>query len=438
MKKFITYKQSKEDFDEMIKNIANICAIPSISEEDFSSEFPFGKETDNALNYALNLAKSFGFNIYKDPKNRYGFAEFGKGDKIIGILAHLDVVPAGDESQWRTSAFVPVITNESIIGRGSLDDKGPAIINLYAMKYIYDHGLLSDEWKIRIIFGISEETTMKSMKSYLADFKDPYISYTPDGEWPLIYAEKMIYVTEIHFPKVPGVELNGGDVVNQIPDSTSLVLNEKPNIIKGIGGHGSTPEKGDNAIIKAINIASKENKEFAKSKLFKFIKENLNGKSFNLSNIFKNYSDFSGELSANLGIIRTLKNEYVLTFDFRVPVSHKIDDVTKNLNDYLKDEFGNDVFSKLQGFKEPKYIEQDSPIVRILMDTYNEAMNSNEKPLAIGGGTFARLIKTCVAFGSTKYMHLMHGPNEYFTFDEIKSSLEIYINALNRLQDLEE
>jgi hypothetical protein len=99
MKKFITYKQSKEDFDEMIKNIANICAIPSISEEDFSSEFPFGKETDNALNYALNLAKSFGFNIYKDPKNRYGFAEFGNGDKIIGILAHLDVVPAGDESQ---------------------------------------------------------------------------------------------------------------------------------------------------------------------------------------------------------------------------------------------------------------------------------------------------------------------------------------------------
>lgn len=138
-----------------------------------------------------------------------------------------------------------------------------------------------------------------------------------------------------------------------------------------------------------------------------------------------------------MGIIRTLKNEYVLTFDFRVPVSHKIDDVTKSLNDYLKDEFGDDVFSKLQGFKEPKYIEQDSPIVRILMDTYNEAMNSNEKPLAIGGGTFARLIKTCVAFRSTKYMHLMHGPNEYFTFDEIKSSLEIYINALNRLQDLE-
>ena len=72
------------------------------------------------------------------------------------------------------------------------------------------------------------------------------------------------------------------------------------------------------------------------------------------------------------------------------------------------------------------------------METYNEHYGENLEPIAIGGGTYARLFDRCVAFGSTKYMHLMHGPNEYFTFSEIKDSLDIYINALYRLQDYDD
>ncbi|WP_373438628.1 M20/M25/M40 family metallo-hydrolase, partial [Metamycoplasma equirhinis] len=176
MKKYVKYNQNTNEFEEMIKHMANLCAIPSISIEN-DSKFPFGKDTDNALEYALDLSKKFGFNVFKDPLNRYGFAEIGSGEKIIGILGHLDVVPAGDESQWKTSAFVPVITENELICRGSLDDKGPVIINMYAMKYILDNNLLGDEWKIRLVFGIAEETTMQSMKYYLKDFGDPYISY---------------------------------------------------------------------------------------------------------------------------------------------------------------------------------------------------------------------------------------------------------------------
>jgi acetylornithine deacetylase/succinyl-diaminopimelate desuccinylase len=50
------------------------------------------------------------------------------------------------------------------------------------MKYIKDKNLLDSKWSIRIIFGLSEETNMLSMKTYLKDFGTPYISYTPDGE----------------------------------------------------------------------------------------------------------------------------------------------------------------------------------------------------------------------------------------------------------------
>ncbi|TPR54372.1 M20 family metallopeptidase [Metamycoplasma neophronis] len=435
MKEYIKYQQDKDEFKSMINHIANLCAIPSVSIEGESEDYPFGKEANNALDYALNLAKEFGFNTYKDVQNRYGFAEIGSGDKIIGILAHLDVVPAGDESQWNTSAFVPVITDDAVICRGSLDDKGPSIINLYAMKYILDNNLISSEWKIRIIFGISEETTMKSMKYYLADFGAPYISYTPDGEWPLIYAEKMVYHVNLEFPKIEGVSLDAGDVVNQIPDSVILKYQNKQMTIKGIGGHGSTPEKGDNAVIKAIKMLYNIDSKLREKPLIKFVMDNLSKGNYELNNIFKNYADFSGNLSANLGMVRTYQDKYIMSFDLRVPVTHSVGEVTDTLLNYLEDHFEGDVKMHLVGSKNPKYIDIQSKLVTILMETFNEALNVKEVPLAIGGGTYARLIDSCVAFGSTKYMHLMHGPNEYFTFKEIKESLEIYINALNRLQD---
>ncbi|AWX43000.1 Sapep family Mn(2+)-dependent dipeptidase [Metamycoplasma cloacale] len=446
MKKYIHYQQNDVEFKEMVQHIANICAIKSVSEENLESEYPFGIEVDKACNYALNLGKSFGFKTYKDPKNRYGYVEIGEGEKQIGIMAHLDVVPSGDESQWISDAFKPLITENEIFGRGSLDDKGPAIINIYAMKYIKDNNLLAKDWSIRLIFGLSEETTMKSMKFYLQDFPAPYIAYTPDGEWPLIYAEKLVYHVQISFPKIANLDIHGGDVINQIPDRVSiknlnhklinikdsdLTINTNEVIVKGIGGHGSTPHKGDNAILKLLkSLALIE--ECKNSSVLKFIQETFQG-TFEMNNVFPNFTDFSGSLSANLGMIRTTDKTLDLSFDLRVPVSHS-KEVSNLLETYLNN-LDKNISVKLLGYKPAKYIPKDDPLVSILMDTYNEKHNANEEPLAIGGGTYARLLDQCVAFGSTKMMHLMHGPNEAFSFTEIRDSLEIYINALNRLQE---
>lgn len=99
MKKLIKYKQTAQEFDEMVTNIAKLCAIPSISEYKENEQYPFGIECNHALNFALKLASDFGFKVYKDPKKMYGFAQLGEGKKVIGILAHLDVVPEGDKNQ---------------------------------------------------------------------------------------------------------------------------------------------------------------------------------------------------------------------------------------------------------------------------------------------------------------------------------------------------
>ena len=454
MKKLIKYKQTAQEFDEMVTNIAKLCAIPSISEYKENEQYPFGIECNRALNFALKLASDFGFKVYKDPKKMYGFAQLGEGKKVIGILAHLDVVPEGDKNQWISNAFEPLKNKNELFGRGSLDDKGPAIINLYAMKYIKDHKLLDKNFSIRLIFGLSEETDMRSMKQYLKDFGEPDISYTPDGEWPLIYAEKMIYCFNLWFPSIPDLVLEGGKVINQIPDSLyayypniknmqplfnkdETVFEEKRNILKIIGksGHGSTPDKGDNAIIKFFKkFVEFAPKHVLSHPLIKFMKENFFENKFDLANIFPNYTDFSGPLTANLGLIRALPGYIVLSFDLRVPISHNKAEIFSDISKYIA-KLNNKINLEPTSSKPSKYVEKDNKLVKILIDTYNEITKENVEPIAIGGGTYARILKNCVAFGSTKYMHLMHGPNEYFTFDEMKMSLEIYVNALNRLQD---
>ncbi|MFX4057206.1 MAG: M20/M25/M40 family metallo-hydrolase [Spiroplasma sp. hy2] len=53
-----------------------------------------------------------------------------------------------------------------MFGRGAIDDKGPTIINLYALKYLKDHNYRPD-YTIRLIFGLTEETDWASIKAYM-------------------------------------------------------------------------------------------------------------------------------------------------------------------------------------------------------------------------------------------------------------------------------
>ncbi|QJR44356.1 Sapep family Mn(2+)-dependent dipeptidase [Mycoplasma miroungirhinis] len=454
MNNIIKYTQTQEEFKEMVEHIAKLCKIPSVSVTNLENEFPFSKEVDNALNYVLNLSKEFGFKTYKDKKNRYGFCEIGSGKKLIGILCHLDVVPSGDDNQWESAAFEPIIKENEIFGRGTLDDKGPSIITLYAMKYILDNNLIDDNYTIRAIFGLSEETTMESMKFYLKDFGNPDLGYTPDGEWPLVFAEKLIFDYDLKFEQFKDWKLEAGVVYNQIPDSLSIetseashlsklfnekdieIINENKFIVKGIAGHGSTPAAGDNAILKFIKTIVKHDKKYLENDFFRFLYLNFQNNDFSMPDIFFNYEDESGTLSSNPAFLRTNNNQFSIGFDMRVPAKKLPEEVNNDLIYYLDENEYEYVF-EMVGSKKAKYIASDSELVQTLMNVYKQVTQKfDEKPIAIGGGTYARTFENCVAFGATTKMELMHAPNERFTFEEIKQDLEIYINALKELQKL--
>lgn len=60
--------------------------------------------------------------------------QVGQGDELLAILCHLDVVPAGDLSNWETLPFEATIKNDHLVGRGVQDDKGPSMAALFAVK----------------------------------------------------------------------------------------------------------------------------------------------------------------------------------------------------------------------------------------------------------------------------------------------------------------
>ena len=89
----------------------------------------FGIETRQALDNALGVAAQHGLTT----KNLDGYAAHAEwaapgvaaDAPIVGVLAHVDVVPPGDG--WTHPPFGAEIDDGKIYARGAIDDKGPAM-----------------------------------------------------------------------------------------------------------------------------------------------------------------------------------------------------------------------------------------------------------------------------------------------------------------------
>ena len=106
-----------------------------------------------------------------------------------------------------------------IIGRGVMDDKGPSVLCLYALKYLKDRGIPL-RYPVRALLGANEETGMGDVEYYLANYKAPLFCFSPDANFPLCNGEKGITRGRM-IAKVPLeniVDIRGGFVSNAIPD----------------------------------------------------------------------------------------------------------------------------------------------------------------------------------------------------------------------------
>lgn len=451
--------------DDIINSTCEIINIPSVYTESENPYIPFGENCNKALEYMLNLGKKLGFRT-KNIDGYCGYIEFGEGEELVGIIGHLDVVPSGDG--WTYPPFQATIKDNKIYGRGSIDDKGPVIASLYAMKAVADN--LKVRKRIRLILGLNEENDWKCINYYKDHEEVPDISFSPDANFPCIYAEKHILSTLIKqkYNSNDDIVITNLDYANNalnvVPKYCSCILelssrlnyhdlisNLKNIITKydyeidiykiddlhikltshGKQAHAAHPELGINAISHLVlvlyDILNIYNIDVPLFRMFKkYIKDEYSGKSANMD-----FMDETGSLTLNVSRLY-IKDKYLCAeFNLRIPAGTKIEEIENKFSKILFSELSIE-YLRLQP---ALYISKENYLVKTLCTVFNEVTGLNEKPIAIGGGTYARAFDNCISFGMQMpgEEDMCHKADEFVDIDNLLLSTKIYAKAIYEL-----
>ncbi|MBQ2938352.1 MAG: Sapep family Mn(2+)-dependent dipeptidase [Clostridia bacterium] len=404
-----------------------------------------------------------------------GYIEFGSGSELIGIIGHLDVVPEGEN--WTYPPFEAKIVDNKIYGRGSIDDKGPVIASLYAMKAVMDYcdtNSIKLNKRVRLILGLNEERDWKCIDYYKNHEEIPSIGFSPDADFPCIYAEKGLISPSIIMNysnykdkdiTLTNIDCNNNPLnvvpkycsctiktkkdidindVNKIIKNitlasnfnivTEIINNNELKIIShGIQSHAAHPDQGINAISRLIIILDKLFKYYniviPIFDLFtKYIGINFNGQKLNI-----NIPDESGQLTLNVGNFYFENNDLKIGFNLRVPINTEFE-LVENKFSSICQKFEN-VHCEFTGIKEPLYVSKDSYLVKTLCEIYNQYTNSNVEPIAIGGATYARAFNNCISFGANLpgQKDMCHQTDEYISIDNLMLACNIYCQAIYKL-----
>lgn len=421
--------------ERMIEALAGLVSFTSVSVTG-TKEYPYGEGVGNALEYMLKLCHDLRFET-KNCNNRIGYAQIGEGEQLIGILVHLDVVPAGND--WDTDPFTLTKKDGKLFGRGVSDDKGPAIASVFAMKDILEECNTLNK-RIRIIFGLSEEVgDWDDMEYYKQTEEIPDYGFTPDADFPAIYGEKGIAHFTITLPREDnGVIVSGGEATNVVPDRCTAVISldgRKETVeTTGKAAHGSTPECGENAISKLMDALSK--RDDLKDSVIEFYNA-VFGYDYNGVKLGCAYSDEqSGALTCNVGTVSTDENEYTFSIDIRYPVTCSLEFIQEKMNNTLN-KYG--ASATLTSHMNPVYADKNGPVIKALIDAYREHTGDFEnEPTVIGGGTYARAMDNITAFGPMIPGRELteHMKNEYLLEEDMLLIRHIYFSALKNLLKL--
>lgn len=199
---------------DCLETAQQLIAYPSVCQP--AAGGPFGNEIQACLEYALEYCQSLGLTTYLDPAGYYGYADYGTGEELIGIIGHLDVVPEGDHELWLSPPFTGTLRDERLYGRGSGDDKGPTAASLHGLKAVIDAGVPFNK-RVRYIFSTDEESMFRCLKAYREKEEIPTATLVPDGHFPFTYGEKGLVNIKLHGPGSQHFTLQGGDAFNIVP-----------------------------------------------------------------------------------------------------------------------------------------------------------------------------------------------------------------------------
>lgn len=452
----------KEDLVEAVRQIVRIPSAGGAEEEGA----PFGRGPREALDWTLEHARRMGFRT-KNVGNVAGWAELGSGDEMVAVLGHLDVVPAGEG--WSVDPWGGELKDGMIWGRGVLDNKGPVMIALYAAKALFDEGIALKR-RVRVIFGTNEEQGSKCMKHYVESGEElPAAGFTPDADYPIIYAEKGILSYTLSLPFAPSgkmavTSLSGGVAGNVVmgevraevtdprnhcrkkilglaakwkgPEGSALSAEEDGEkvrlVMKGRPAHGSRPHEGLNALACLADFMGGLELKGDQGDFFRTFSDlvgyETNGHALGVAV----RDDVSGPLTLCVGTVTAKKDRVAFTVDIRHPVTMNAQQIAEPICAAL-DEKGVtvDAFSATA----PLYMPPETRLIRVLQKVYEEETGQKAELLAIGGGTYAKTMPNVVAFGPVfpGQTCKIHEEDERWAVEDIMKNLSIMAKVLLEL-----
>ena len=449
--------------DSLINDLKQLVSIPSVLDESSATEAaPFGPEPKRALDWLLEEGQKAGFTV-KNIDNMAGHIEMGEGDELLGILCHVDVVPAG--ADWTHDPFEGTVVDGKLFGRGAIDDKGPTIAAWHAMKLVKEAGIPLNK-RVRLIIGTDEESGFRCVKRYFEKEEMPTIGFAPDADFPIINAEKGIstLVFTQKSEKADGQlqHFKSGDRTNMVPDyaeahingfnfeeiqgkfesftnihdiRASIVEENREAILRfhGKSAHAMEPDNGVNAAVLLATFLNKifvegESKDFTQFILDAFGTETRGrflGLAFN--------DEISGDTTLNAGIVSFTPDQggrvdvsmrYSVTYPFEEKVETCIGRL-KNMPFELA----------VKSNSKPHHVDADDPFIKTLQEIYTAYTGEEAELLAIGGGTYARVLSKGVAFGMLfpGREDVAHQADEYVYIEDLLKATAIYSEAISSL-----
>ena len=179
----------EKSFAQQVEDLQELIRIPSVSRGEPKEGMPYGENVYNALRKAQEIARKLGFENVWDVEARCGVVEYGEGDELVAVMAHLDVVPEG--TGWTYPPYGAEIHDGAMYGRGTADDKGAAVSALYALYALKESGAKMKR-RVRILLGCDEERGSTGMERYREVEGEPTMAFTPDASYPVVNSEMNI------------------------------------------------------------------------------------------------------------------------------------------------------------------------------------------------------------------------------------------------------
>lgn len=447
----------REDIrSQAARDLADIIAIPSVA-AGAEGGFPYGHECARALDLACAKAEKYGFR-YENHEYHCVSVLYGESEREVGIITHLDVVPAGEG--WETDPFRLTERDGLFIGRGAHDDKGPFIQSLYTLRFLKENNIKLP-FAVRLILGSDEEVGSSDLQYFKSVRRAPDFSFTPDSEYPVCIGEKGLLSVDVTLCALPKsfVSLSGGTVSNAVPFEANAVIRSDKALLpcngisverdgdcvkikaKGLAAHAASPENGVNAIALLADYILANGLADGAEKGFSFLSSACGEYLGRTLGIACSNDDF-GYLTCIGGVLGQKDGMIVQNFNIRYLPEMRADEVLEKISEKLAPTgFSIKKTSSSEGY----FVSSDDERIKALTNACESVLGIPCEPYTMGGGTYARSLPNTVAFGAgidSERDHLgsarggAHQRDEYISEKEFFSGMNIFVRSLLNLSSV--